>query len=309
MTLNLHAGIQEQDIINFMTNAKACVNKGEVWLFFDEINTCNHIGLLADLIAHRLIKGIEIHPKIRLFAACNPYRIRTRSISQVGLEVKNRIYNEQSDLVYQVKPIPDQILDYVWDYGVLESNDEKKYIEIMVKNQLNTKKKDLFAKLLFESQKFIREIEEPYSVSLRDVKRAIKLVKFFEESLKDRPPIKADAQKYPRNIGSIDITVRSYVLSLALSYQARIARKDLREQFRKKLCEIFQFISEKQFINIIREEQEDYINRMILPPNTAKNEALLENVLVMIVCILTKIPVFIIGSPGLVLKFCSQLLF
>ncbi|CAH1761994.1 12274_t:CDS:10, partial [Entrophospora sp. SA101] len=310
MTLNLHAGIQEQDIINFMTNAKACVNKGEVWLFFDEINTCNHIGLLADLIAHRLIKGIEIHPKIRLFAACNPYRIRTRSISQVGLEVKNRIYNEQSDLVYQVKPIPDQILDYVWDYGVLESNDEKKYIEIMVKNQLNTKKKDLFAKLLFESQKFIREIEEPYSVSLRDVKRAIKLVKFFEESLKDRPPIKADAQKYPRNIGSIDITVRSYVLSLALSYQARIARKDLREQFRKKLCEIFQFISEKQFINIIREEQEDYINRMILPPNTAKNEALLENVLVMIVCILTKIPVFIIGSPGssksLAIRLVSQ---
>ncbi|CAJ0766970.1 13665_t:CDS:2, partial [Entrophospora sp. SA101] len=39
MTLNLHAGIHEQDIINFMINAKACVNKGEVWLFFDEINT------------------------------------------------------------------------------------------------------------------------------------------------------------------------------------------------------------------------------------------------------------------------------
>ncbi|CAH1770931.1 11305_t:CDS:2, partial [Entrophospora sp. SA101] len=37
---------------------------------------------------------------------------------------------------------------------------------------------------------------------------------------------------------------------------------------------------------------------MICPPNTAFNEALLENVLVMIVCMLTKIPVFIIGSPG-----------
>ncbi|RIB30263.1 hypothetical protein C2G38_2153170 [Gigaspora rosea] len=37
---------------------------------------------------------------------------------------------------------------------------------------------------------------------------------------------------------------------------------------------------------------------MQLPPNTAINEALLENVLAMIVCILTKIPVFIIGAPG-----------
>ncbi|CAJ0827901.1 8817_t:CDS:2 [Entrophospora sp. SA101] len=49
---------------------------------------------------------------------------------------------------------------------------------------------------------------------------------------------------------------------------------------------------------------------MILPPNTAKNEALLENVLVMIVCILTKIPVFIIGSPGssksLAIRLVSQ---
>ena len=33
-------------------------------------------------------------------------------------------------------------------------------------------------------------------------------------------------------------------------------------------------------------------------PNTAANEALLENVLVMIVCILTRTPLFLIGVPG-----------
>ncbi|RIB30670.1 hypothetical protein C2G38_2317437 [Gigaspora rosea] len=36
---------------------------------------------------------------------------------------------------------------------------------------------------------------------------------------------------------------------------------------------------------------------MQLPPSTVINEVLLENVLAMIVCILTKIPVFIIGAP------------
>ena len=60
------------------------------------------------------------------------------------------------------------------------------------------------------------------------------------------------------------------------------------------------YIGEYMFANIIRKEQEDYINRMQCPPNTAKNEALLENVLVMIVCILTKIPLFLIGAPGFV---------
>ncbi|PKY63345.1 hypothetical protein RhiirA4_532552 [Rhizophagus irregularis] len=58
------------------------------------------------------------------------------------------------------------------------------------------------------------------------------------------------------------------------------------------------YVGENMFAKIIREEQEDYINRMQCPPNTAYNEALLENVLVMIVCILTKIPLFLIGAPG-----------
>ncbi|CAG8821908.1 14406_t:CDS:2, partial [Dentiscutata erythropus] len=57
-------------------------------------------------------------------------------------------------------------------------------------------------------------------------------------------------------------------------------------------------IRENEFTRVIRDEQEDWVKRMQLPPNTAMNEALLENVLVMIVCILTKVPVFIIGAPG-----------
>ncbi|CAG8688928.1 7269_t:CDS:2, partial [Acaulospora morrowiae] len=62
--------------------------------------------------------------------------------------------------------------------------------------------------------------------------------------------------------------------------------------------------------NIIRDEQEDFMARMSKPPQVAENEALLENVLVMIVCILTKIPVFVIGAPGasksLAIRLVSQ---
>ncbi|CAG8654078.1 26831_t:CDS:2, partial [Gigaspora margarita] len=59
------------------------------------------------------------------------------------------------------------IEDYVWDYGHLKANDERNYIEIMVKTQLNHK---FFAELLCVSQEFIRKVEEPFSVSLRDMK-------------------------------------------------------------------------------------------------------------------------------------------
>ncbi|CAB4416886.1 unnamed protein product [Rhizophagus irregularis] len=55
------------------------------------------------------------------------------------------LFEEQSRLVYEVKPLPDQILDYVWDYGRLQPNDEKIYIQIMVNDQLDTLGKPILA--------------------------------------------------------------------------------------------------------------------------------------------------------------------
>ena len=314
--LNLHAGVQEETIIKFVKDAQNDADKGEVWLFFDEINTCNHIGLLSELIAHRTLEGKQIHPNIRLFSACNPYRIRTKSVSDAGLQTKVKIYDEKSRLVYQVKPLPDQILDYVWDYGVLRPEDEKKYIHIMLKDHQVPKDlpdHQLLGELLFASQEFIRKAEESYSVSLHDIKRFIKLIKFFYDHLKSRPTRKklsdekVKPAKYPQTgKGKPSLLMRSYILALGLCYHSRLYEKELRFRYKQEIIKIFSkyvTFNSRIFDSILREEQEDYIKRMVCPPNTTFNEALLENVLVMIVCILTKIPVFIIGSPGLVIKY------
>ncbi|PKB95996.1 hypothetical protein RhiirA5_472770 [Rhizophagus irregularis] len=300
MALNMHAGIDEKIIMFFMNDALKKAEKGEIWLFFDEINTCNHIGLLADLISRRMLNDKPIHPNIRLFSACNPYRIRTRTQSEVGLTNKIKMYEERSNLVYQVKPLPDQILDYVWDYGTLKPSDEYKCIQIMVERYLKELAHPVFAELLYTSQKFIRNVEEPYSVSLRDVKRALTLAKFFYNSLEIRPAYKK-GHKYPPP-GNPTITTRSYVLALGLCYHSRLYDQDLRKQYRCEMEQILRnheiYIEENMFSKIIREEQEDYINRMQCPPNTAHNEDLLENVFAMIVCILTRIPLFLIGATG-----------
>ncbi|UZO21060.1 uncharacterized protein OCT59_013464 [Rhizophagus irregularis] len=298
--LNLHAGIDEETIMMFMKDALEKAERGEIWLLFDEINTSNYIGLLADLISHRMLNGKPIHPNIRLFAAYNPYRLRTKAQSQAGLTNRVKKFEEQSKLVYRVKPLPDQILDYVWDYGILKSEDEYRYILIMVEKELKTLSHPVFAELLFASQEFIRKVEERYSVSLRDVKRAIILVKFFHNSLQNRP-VWRKGHTYPPP-GNPTIKTRSYVLALSLCYHSRLYEQDLRKQYCQEMEQILHkhdvYIGENMFAKIIREEQEDYINRMQCPPNTAYNVALLENVLVMIVCILTKIPLFLIGASG-----------
>ncbi|CAB4393294.1 unnamed protein product [Rhizophagus irregularis] len=294
-TLNLHAGIDEETIMIFMNDTLKKAEKGETWILLDEINTCNRLGLLADLISNKKFKDKPIHPNIRLFATCNPYR-HCKRIQSETRHVENKI-----NLVYQVKPLPDQILDYVWDFGIIKPNDEYKYIQIMIEKELkNNLAHPVFSELLFTSQKFVRKVEESYSVSLRDIKRAITLAKFFYNSLENRPAYKK-GHIYPPS-GNSTIKTRSYILALNLCYHSRLYKQALRKQYR---CEMEQILrdhkintGENMFSKIIREEQDDYINRMQCPPNTAKNEALLENVLATIVCILTKIPVFIIGETG-----------
>jgi len=58
----------------------------------------------------KIFNGELIHPNIQLFSAYNnPCRLYAKT--QSTTKVKN--YEEQSSLVYQVNPLPDQILDYV----------------------------------------------------------------------------------------------------------------------------------------------------------------------------------------------------
>ncbi|GBC06772.1 hypothetical protein RclHR1_07030002 [Rhizophagus clarus] len=329
--LNLHAGINEQIITNFLNDALEKAEESKVWLLFDEINTCNHLGLLADLISSRVYKGNSIHQNIRLFATCNPYRFHKRiqsgnclankvkrfeergkvkrfeersKVKRFEERSKVKRFGERSNLIYQVKLLPSQILDYVWNYDNLYPQDELKYIEVMVKNELKDLGRPVLIELLFASQEFIRQVVGPYNVSLRDVKRAITLVKFFYDSCENRSTYKKTFYNVFRSSKSFKptTTTRSYVLALSLCYNFQLNDQNLRKQYRRKMEQILQnhetYVGEYIFDSIIREEQEYYINKMQCPPNTAHNEALLENVFVMIVCIMTRIPLFLIGAPG-----------
>lgn len=58
-------------------------------------------------------------------------------------------------------------------------------------------------------------------------------------------------------------------------------------------------VPSKTFLDVVHFEQESYLGEMEVPNGTAHNTALLENVFVTLVCILNKIPVFIVGKPGI----------
>ena len=302
---NFHAGVGKEELACFVQSMeKEAANGKEVWVFLDEINTCDYLGTINEMICHRSIKGKPLPSNLVFIAACNPYRLRPREkITTTGLNGKT-ISDKFSRLVYRVHPLPETMIDFVWDYGSLSKKDERAYICRMVEGITGNPNKVL-VDLLCTSQDYIREVDKsPYCVSLRDVHRCIVLVKWFEKILQQRQQLTSSKikERYPE-AGRFSHQERSFVLALAHCFQSRLPTTNSRVQYRKKIVGCFRddgnvLFSESSFEAIVRAEQEDYLERMELPEGTAKNAALRENVFVMLVCILNRIPVFVVGKPG-----------
>ena len=74
--INLHPGITDDILYN---NVKKIVEeaksiKEEIWILFDEINTCQSFTLLTEIFINRTYNGEKMGDNIRLLGACNPYR-------------------------------------------------------------------------------------------------------------------------------------------------------------------------------------------------------------------------------------------
>ena len=233
--LNIHSGITDNDIIDFIEkeiledakkyqveddeNAKKAKEKGliyipkKLWVFLDEINTCKSMGLISELMCKRSYQGKPLPPNVVFIAACNPYRYYQGVKINTGLDVNNAIKekknldqrqldklkrNANNNLVYTVNPLPHSLLHYVFDFGNLEKNDEKKYIESMVEEPIKRINKDLLNEkeikkihkivtiMILTAQNFTRDKNEISSVSLREIRRYNVFYEFFFDYLRQR---------------------------------------------------------------------------------------------------------------------------
>ena len=277
--LNFHAGISQDIIGQFVRKVEqlAKKEKKQVWVFLDEINTCNHLPLLSDLICNSLFWGKKVNSKVVWVAACNPYRINVSKQPEIGLKKKVNSAN----LIYRVLPLPETLLEYVWDYGFLGSKDEREYIRVMTKSMNN----HLVVDLLCLSQDFVRTVYGESSVSLRDVKRFIVIYKWFMYGTHWIGPMKEN---------------KAIVLSLLISYECRLVDSLDRERYRLQILQVLSQLDilEETYLQIINEEEYQLFSLMEVPPGTAPNASLLENLFVLVICILNKIPVFLVGKPG-----------
>jgi hypothetical protein len=218
------------------------------------------------------------------------------------------------NLVYSVKPLPEAMIVHVFDFGLLSTLDERAYLTAMVKETTpNLISFIPFVELLIHSQAMLRLFHGEASVSLRDASRCISLFKWFCIDVEGRLMVKtSDTKVTTKAISQGNKARRAALLAFSHCYYYRLDSENERLKYRTmyanvmnkarlnsfmRLINFRQFTPEK-FVERLRREQMDLLNRMDIPPGVAKNQALLENVFVTLVCILNRIPLFVVGKPG-----------
>jgi hypothetical protein len=256
-TLDIHGGITDQGIIDFMETSIQKLSNGSnrgALIFFDEINAANCMALFKSIIIDR-VYGNKVVPKnVRIISCCNPYRLRLHDDDEdmalvfqhhQGDGAATGIADPMKRLVYRVHPLPESLMDVVSDFGALSEASEEKYIHAILLKELprlgadddpNNNEYDEFMKcfrdLLGVSQNYVREVNngERSVVSMRDIARAAKVFKWFLKyytKLKGMvsPAISDDTAMKIQITPELKPHLRSAViLTLGYCYHARLNR-------------------------------------------------------------------------------------
>ena len=311
--LQIHAGIKDKDIVSFfdkVTKEREREREREDELSFillDEINTCNSLGLIKEIVCNHTYLGKKLSYNDIIICACNPYRKLTDKIKKVALVYNKDTNNKSNNLMYTVHPLPHSLLNFVIDFGSLKDEDEEKYIKntiqaILTKKDLNLNlsQNDLekYSKKITNEiiicHNFIKEIYDKSSVSLREIRRFDIFFGFF-------------VMKYFKSYEETSRINNSINLALYLSYYIRLNDKE----HRKQLCQKLKGYYHGDFQKI----PERVIKEITAQMNIEKNKGialcrvLRENLFTSLICILTNVPLIIIGKPGTGKSLSFQIIF
>ena len=250
--INIRPDITEEDICKEMKriNEEAKCVKDEIWIFFDDINTCQSLSLLTEIFNNRTYNGEKINENIRLIGAYTPYRKRKIYIKKYN--ITSDIENEkENELVYSVELLPQSLLYFVFNFGIIDEEDEKNYIYQMIEKLFSKEEQklhDITSDAILECHQFLRNISEPSIVSLRDISRFYKCVEFLQKyfSIKDEylnKDLKGKEKLYK---------IKSIICSIYICYNNRFNDLRLRTDFDYKLKHLL-----LNLVNVEKEPEEE----------------------------------------------------
>ena len=312
----------------------------ELWVFFDEMNTCLSLSLLTEIFINKTYNGKNLSDNIRLIGACNPYRRRKINIKKCRITSisDDNDYSNDKELVYLLQPLPQSLLFYVFSFGFIDKNNEKKYIHSIIKKLFSKDEKILHentTELISKCHKFLRKNFDSSVVSFREIIRFSKCVEFFQKYFTIKNSYK-ERENIERNN-----KLRSIICSIIICYYIRLADDKKRSNFDIKIRIILlKLINEElkiedkggdlieqikdenlkkeilsrpeetitRFSDFLKIEQEFLLSQIELDKDIGKNSLLKENIFTLFLSAVTNIPLIIIGKPGTGKSLSAQLI-
>jgi hypothetical protein len=322
--LTLYSGVTEGDLVAFMKSAIVRANElktinKRVWVFFDEFNTSCLQSIVAEIMLDRIcpidLDIYNIPENIIFISCCNPYRMKTKK-SDVGLVPKTT----DNLLSHRVYPIPERLINFIWDFGQLSDEDEYKHLVSIIQadNIFKEEEQDdlrRFCNMVYCAHKFVRDIEERSGVSLRDIKRVLVIYKWFSKTLKFYE-IEVQGKKVEnRRVIHLNASIASIMVCYGLRLNGRPEQVELMNKLvdSVNVAASLTFLSKKEIKSILSIMAERYLNEVnnlnmgIIPDGIALNAPLKENFITMLACFDTLTPLIICGAPGTSKTLCTQI--
>ena len=255
--------------------------------------------------------------------------------------------DKEDELVYKVHQLPLSLLYYVFSFGSLNDEFEKKYISSIINKLFNCNEKELHkltTDAISESLIFLRKnFDDPSIVSLRELSQFTKCVKFFQDYF---------IYKNNQNKNSIDddtkkiYKIKSIICSIYLCYYIRLINDEERKKFDNKLRKVLlelvnvyfeekndennenmknsdlfdkikykplkKYIKEKEikyFSDFLKIEEDFLLNQIDLDKSIGKNSILKENIFLLFIAVVTKIPLIIVGKPDIGKRLSVELIY
>ncbi len=329
--VKVHGGTSSDMIYTKVREAEAMALRNKLdygfgtVLFFDEANTTEAISSIKEILCDNTAEGQDLtgDTGLQIIAACNPYRkhtdvmIKRLELAGLGYRVRAEETDEKlgsiplRQLVYRVQALPPSMIPLVWDFGQLNDHTEKMYIKQIVERVAETYLIDsdyvtTITDVLSASQKYMRTRQDECSfVSLRDVERCMQVFGWF---YKNHPMLLSEldqfesnqraerSDQHQRDTDERDPIIWSLVMAVGVCYHACLEDK---EKYRKKICgylpKTYSPMKVMQEISVI---QDLFLSGVPLGETIARNNALKENVFMMVICIELRIPLFLVGKPG-----------
>lgn len=260
-------------------------------VFFDEFNTCNSLGLLTEIMCTKKCQGVDVKKNVAFAGACNPYRKITKKQTDSSALIKEGSANFEQKLVYTVNPLTYTQLYYIFNFGSLSAENEKKYIAgifeaeieeyVKDKNILNDIKK-LIIDTFTTAQIFNKDKNGKKSVSMRETRKFMTIYKFLVKDFDYKFYLDKDeflAQKY------------SIATAIYICFYIRLYDSKNKTDFQILMNQILIL----NFCSYPKQLQDVLIRNIKLERGIAPNDALSLNLFICFIGILTRISVFLVG--------------